>query len=770
MGKKEEFLKKLKETFRIEAEETINNISADLVKLEKNNPKDAKSELLEVIYRAAHSLKGASRAVNESELEMLCHALEDFMDTIKNGIHELTPAVFDLLHQTVDLLMALLNREEEDTASSMEERVMAQIEKLKNPSLVRLSNHEPPVVETSVPEKVSEKAHEKEKEVVTSNKKEAVDAAVKASSDTVRISVEKIDKLLVQAEDMLSLKLSAIHQADALQQTLLAINSWEKQFFDVATALREVKQRLTKSNGDAESSNKSLSRIVDFIDFTEKQISQIKNEIKALRYLSQQEVFSAGEKIDSLSESVKSIIRIPFSSLLHVFPKMVRDISKDLGKEIDFVVEGDEVEIDRRVLEKMRAPLIHLIRNAIDYGIESPAERKAKNKPSTGKLSVKIAQQENGMIDLMVMDDGAGINQEKLKQRYIANEGIDEEQASKLTENELLNYIFKSGVSTSEIVTDISGRGLGLAIVQETVEKLGGSITIQSKAGVSTSFIIHLPMSVVTFRGVLISVGDQEFILPTSRLLSVMHYSKDEIKNVEGRQTILFDGKVVHLVKLADILEIGVKEKVSDKVLTVVIEVNKIRIAFVVDAVQREREVLVKNFNKHIVRLRNISGATVLGSGKVVPILNVYDLINAAQQSDATAKAAGRIMAVEQQSRKTVLIVEDSITSRTLIKNILKSADYDVTTAVDGIDGFTKLKSGNFDAVVTDVEMPRMNGFELTSKIRAEKKYKNLPVILVTSLSKREHREKGIEVGANAYIIKSDFEQSNLLETLDRLL
>ena len=342
---------------------------------------------------------------------------------------------------------------------------------------------------------------------------------------------------------------------------------------------------------------------------------------------------------------------------------------------------------------------------------------------------------------------------------------IDDESAKML--------IFKSGISTSDIITDISGRGLGLAIVHEKVQKLEGTINVKTEKQKGTTFTIILPITISTNRGIIVKVAEQNFVIPTGKVEKVTRVKMDEIKVVENRSTILLDEYIIPIVDLKDILETGTKktEEISSECISIVV-VNDMerKIAFRVDEIIVEQEVLVKRFNKQLKRVRNIAGATILGSGDVVPILDVQDLIKSSLKQGYKSLNIINHNKKENAEEKSIIVVEDSITSRTLLKNILKSQGYSVKTSVDGLQGWKLLKSEKFDLVITDVEMPGMDGFELTSKIRSNSEISELPVILVTSLESEEDKERGIDVGASAYIVKSDFQQSNLLEIIKRLI
>jgi two-component system chemotaxis sensor kinase CheA len=323
------------------------------------------------------------------------------------------------------------------------------------------------------------------------------------------------------------------------------------------------------------------------------------------------------------------------------------------------------------------------------------------------------------------------------------------------------------------MITQLSGRGLGLAIVREKAEKLGGRVAIESRIHAGTTIRMTLPLTLATFRGVLVESARRTFVVPTAQVERVTRFTPEDVQTVEGRDTLSINGRALALTRLAQVLQLPPVAQAQSPAATaaLILGVGNDRIAFAVDAVLDEREVLVKRFARPLSRVRNIAGATVLGSGEVAPILNVADLLKSARKTGPALRVvAGPVAAPEAAAAKRILIAEDSITSRMLLKGILESAGYEVKTAVDGLEAFTLLRSERFDALVSDVEMPRLNGFDLTARVRADTQLADLPVMLVTALASREDRERGIEVGANAYLVKSNLDQSNLLEALRRLV
>jgi two-component system, chemotaxis family, sensor kinase CheA len=465
------------------------------------------------------------------------------------------------------------------------------------------------------------------------------------------------------------------------------------------------------------------------------------------------------------------LLMLPLATLGGLLSKLVRDLCRDQGKEADLTIRGDEVTIDKRILEQLKDPLIHLLRNCIDHGIETPEERRRAGKPPRAAIVLTVSPVNSNQVEISVSDDGAGIDVEKVKAAAGRRGVVAPAASDHLDESAALALVFETDVSTSPMITQLSGRGLGLAIVREKAEKLGGRVAIESHRGSGTTLRMTLPLTLATFRGVLVESARRLFIVPTAQVERVTRFRREDVQTVEGRRTLALNGRAVALVDLDEVLQLPPAPQgrgAADARPVMVLGAADQRVAFAVDAVLDEREVLVKRFTRPLSRVRNVAGATVLGSGEVAPILNVADLLKSARKAGAVLRAPAAAAAPEAPAKR-VLVVEDSITSRMLLKGILESAGYEVKTAVDGIDGFTALRAEHFDLVVSDVEMPRMSGFDLTARIRADGALAGLPVVLVTALESREDRERGMEVGANAYLVKSSLDQSNLLEALRRL-
>ncbi len=757
--KEEEFLKKLLSMFRVEAKEHISTITSGLIELEKAPP-EKQAELIETIFREAHSLKGAARSVNLKDIESLCQSMENVFAALKRKEIATSPQMFDALHRAADCAGKLVSREGEATVPERA-KIKEAIQSLE--SVLKGAAHPA----QAVPQPAEEKTGQAEIKQPPAPEKPVKEEPMKIETrqppptltETIRISTAKLDSLLLQTEEMLSVKLAAGQRAGELREIDASFAVWKKEWAKMQPEVR-------MPGEDAQ-----RRKLVEFLDSNHAFIKSLENRLTALAKAADYDNRQFGGMVDNLLDDMKKVLMLPFSSLSGVFPRLVRDLSHGQGKDAELIVEGEEIEIDRRILEEMKDPLIHLVRNCIDHGIEKPDERQRKHKPPRGTVKLALNAKDGGKIEIMVSDDGAGIDASRIKSASVKRGVVSQEEANKLGEQEALSLIFMSGVSTSPIITEVSGRGLGLAIVREKVEKLNGVVSFETQADTGTAFRIVVPLTLATFRGLLVQVNERMFVLPATNVERAVRIKKEGIKTVEARETISLNGQVVSLVRLGDVLELPAKTKISpdETVQVVVLGSAEKRMAFMVDEVLHEQEVLVKSLGRQLSRVRNIAGATVLGSGRVVPILNVHDLMKSAVKAAAAPVKAPAEKEIKAK-RNPVMVVEDSITARTLLKNILETAGYEVKTAVDGVDAFTALKTQEFEMVVSDVDMPRMNGFDLTAKIRADKKLSGLPVVLVTALESREDKERGIEVGADAYIVKSSFDQSNLLEVIQRLI
>ena len=736
-----EFQQRLLATFRGEAEEHVRAISSGLIDFEHTPGLEERAAIVEKVFREAHSLKGAARAVNLKEIETICQSLEEVFVRAKRREIELATDTLDVTHRAVDEIERLLaepGQEQFEQGPRSSRDLSDQLMTLSRGS-AGIQRSAGPGIEVALPPAALE---------------------TKVAEETVRVPADQLDRLLLQVEELVPESLGVAHSSARLQDLMADVSLWKHEWAKVQSAARALDRRGTGER-----------RLFEFLEWNDDFFRTLERKLNVLSRISARDQRSLGAMVDSLLRDTKLLLLRPFSSITESFPRIARDLCRRQGKEASLAVRGADIEIDRRILQEIKDPLIHILRNCIDHGIEKAEDRIRAKKAPRGMITITIEEKSANKVEIAISDDGAGMDPQNVRDAAVKAGAVSAETALVLREPEILQFIFQSGVSTSPIVTDISGRGLGMAIVREKVERLGGEVTLDTRLGAGTTIRLLLPLTVSTVRGLLIRLGEQNFVIPVTFVERVASIRKDSIQTVENRATVLVGGRAVSFVRLHDVLNLFPRasgREDPESLSMVVLAASEMRIAFQVDEVVGEQEVLVKSLGPQLVRVRNVTGAAVLGTGKLAPILNVTDLMKSAVKTGSSPAPAQEDEELSASGRSSILVVDDSITARTLLKSILEAAGYRVRTAVDGAEAFATLREMEFDVVVSDVDMPRLNGFDLTARIRSDKKLADLPVILVTALESREDRERGIDVGANAYIVKSSFEQSNLLEALRR--
>jgi len=762
-----EFSKKLLATFRLEAQVHLDTIAQELIKLEKPISEEQQSAVVETIFREIHTLKGAARSVDLPDIEELCQALENVFSAAKKKEIVLIREVFDTLHESVSIIEDLLKDKGTKTRIALKRsrdlvQVLNNISQGNNDAFIQ-----------GIP--------------VEQVFKQDIDSDLPIPSDTisspqneiqvntVRISVDKLDTLMLQTEDLGDGKRAAAQRSIDLETITRDFLPWKRRWGRIRSSL--IPLRKTSKLGIEQKQHSGrlseLIKIAEFLDYNADFVLKLETRLEHEKTRARLDYQFLLERTDNMKNEMMGLLMMPAGSMLEIFPRFVREFSHDKGKLIDLDISGSEIVIDRRILEDMKDAFIHLIRNAIDHGIETPDIRIKKGKNPTGIITIKVSYFEGNKVEILIADDGNGINYSQIREAAMQNRLITEEYYDSIAKDEILPLIFKSGLTTSQIITDSSGRGLGLAIVMEKVIKIGGTITTDTEEDRGTRFRIIIPSKIATFKGLVVNEKQQTFVFPMISVDQVVRINQESLKTVENQDVFLLENEQIPLVSLGATLRISkpMKDKVPRMISLVVVSHAGKRLGFSVDEIGYVQDVIIKGFGDQMVRLRNFSSVTVLGTGKVVPVLNISDLVQSAIQLESSGTIAG--FSPEGLTNKksiSILVTDDSITSRMLLKNILESGGYAVETAVDGLDALDKLQTGSFDILVSDVDMPRMNGFILTEKIRSNKKFSNIPVILVTALDSKQDREWGIDVGANAYIVKTSFNKSTLLEVVRKLV
>ena len=457
----------------------------------------------------------------------------------------------------------------------------------------------------------------------------------------------------------------------------------------------------------------------------------------------------------------------PLADGIRGFPRMVRDVSRSLGKQVRFEVRGEQTGVDRDILDKLEAPLTHLIRNALDHGLEPPPEREAAGKPAGGTIRLE-ARHRAGMLQITLTDDGRGIDVEQLRVKALARGLVARQVADQLTELELLEFLFLPGFSTKDQVTEISGRGVGLDVVQSMVKSVGGSVRVATQAGRQTVFTLQLPITMSVIRALLVEIGGEPYAFPLTRIDHILYCRTGDIRTVEGRQYFDRDGASIGLVMAGQILEAPVPAP-ADPMPVVVISDRGQQFGMIVDSFLGERDLEVRPLDVRLGKVPDVNSASLLENGDPVLIVDVEDLVRSIDNvlmGRRLSRVEFERMAEQARQRKRILVVDDSITVRELERQLLQARGFAVDVAVDGMDGWNAIRSTPYDLVVTDVDMPRMDGIGLVSLIKADPSRREVPVVIVSYKDREEDRLRGLDAGANRYLTKSSFHDETFVDTI----
>jgi two-component system chemotaxis sensor kinase CheA len=717
---------RLRATFVAELEDQVRALNVDLLALERL-PDDA--ERLKSLFRVAHTLKGAARAASVPLVELVCHALETMLAKARDGKLTLGPDHFALLFSAADALRdaGARLRDGQDLGESPLASLAEALAR-SAPSGTQRAGPAQPASRSAVP-------------------------APEPGDEQVRVQAEKLDDLLASSVQLLALSSRTGARGTALQSLRDAAARHAADWERTGRRLRLVLER----SGAPPSATQEINRL-------QADLRQLAQDATHLAAAAARDGRVFSQVTDDLLYQARRLRMRPFADGCEALPRTVRDLATAAGKEADLVITGGEVEADRAVLDGLREVLLHLVRNAVDHGIEMPAARERAGKARRGTITVAAALTGDRLV-VTVADDGAGLNLPGVRAQ-LEQKGLP----APTDPQELIRMLLRGGISTRGQVTAVSGRGVGLDLVRAAVERLSGSLNVVWQEGRGTTFVVECATTLATVRAVLVSVGPQVLALPTTHVERLIRVRPEDIRRAEGRDVVPGTAGPVPLVSLARLLPPLAEKPVAGPVPAVVLRDGERRLAVVVDELLAEQEVVLRPLNHGKQHLPLLSGAALLGTGQVALVLNAQATIT---EGLGSAAGAGIRVAEPQPggpTKRRILVVDDSITTRTLEQSILEAAGYDVLATVDGADGWRVLQEQGCDLVVADIEMPRMDGFALCEAIRSSSRFKRLPVVLVTALETAEHRTRGLEVGADAYIGKSSFDQQNLLDTIRQLL
>ncbi|WQY54897.1 chemotaxis histidine kinase/response regulator CheAY2 [Helicobacter pylori] len=779
-------LQEIMEDFLIEAFEMNEQLDQDLVELE-HNPEDL--DLLNRIFRVAHTIKGSSSFLNLNILTHLTHNMEDVLNRARKGEIKITPDIMDVVLRSIDLMKTLLVTIRDtgsDTNNGKENEIEEAVKQLQ---AITSQNLEGAKETSGTKEAPQKEAKEEAKGEIKENKAKAPTAENPASDnpladepdlDYANMSAEEVE---AEIERLLNKRQEADKErrAQKKQEAKQEVTP-TKEPPKTETPKAPKTETKAKAKADTEENKAPSIGVEQTVRVDVRRLDHLMNLIgelvlgknRLIRIYSDVEERYDGEKfLEELNQVVSSISAVttdlqlavmktrmqPVGKVFNKFPRMVRDLSRELGKSIELIIEGEETELDKSIVEEIGDPLIHIIRNSCDHGIEPLEERRRLNKPETGKVQLS-AYNEGNHIVIKISDDGKGLDPVMLKEKAIEKGVISERDAEGMSDREAFNLIFKPGFSTAKVVSNVSGRGVGMDVVKTNIEKLNGIIEIDSEVGVGTTQKLKIPLTLAIIQALLVGVQEEYYAIPLSSVLETVRISQDEIYAVDGKSVLRLRDEVLSLVRLSDIFKVDAILESNSDVYVVIIGLADQKIGVIVDYLIGQEEVVIKSLGYYLKNTRGIAGATVRGDGKITLIVDVGAMMDMAK----SIKVNITTLMNESENTKSknspsdyiVLAIDDSSTDRAIIRKCLKPLGITLLEATNGLEGLEMLKNGDKipDAILVDIEMPKMDGYTFASEVRKYNKFKNLPLIAVTSRVTKTDRMRGVESGMTEYITK----------------
>ena len=761
-------MKEIMEDFLIEAFELIEQIDHDLVELE-SNPEDL--ELLNRIFRVAHTVKGSSSFLNFDVLTELTHHMEDVLNKARKGELKITPDIMDVVLESVDMMKGLLESIRDNGSDSA-----AGID-IKNicVRLTQISEGEAP---SAAPEAPAAPAPEpvKEPEPATPAEEaapEVSDAELSKLSDSeVEAEIERLLKVR-KAEDQARRASKGIAPKSPEEIAPAASVAPAPAAKPAPSRERDSDKKVPAASSGAVAQEQTIRVEVKRLDHLMNLIGELvlgKNRLLKI-YDDVEERYEGEKFLEELNQVVSSLSLVttaiqlavmktrmlPIAKVFNKFPRMIRDLSRDLGKQIDLEISGEETELDKSIVEEIGDPLVHIIRNSCDHGIEDPETRKAMGKPEKGLVQLK-AYNEGNHIVVEIVDDGKGLDADMLKSKSIEKGIITEREADAMSEKEAFGLIFRPGFSTAAKVTNVSGRGVGMDVVKTNIEKLNGIIDIESEVGKGTVMKLKIPLTLAIIQSLLVGTQEEFYAIPLASVLETVRVPIDDIYTIDGKNVLRLRDEVLSLVRLSDVFGVEKVFDGGDHTYVVIIGVAEAKLGIIVDTLVGQEEIVIKSMGDYLQNIPGIAGATIRGDGRVTLIIDVGAMMEMAKdiKVDIRAEIEDSTKAKEKPSDYKVLIVDDSKMDRTIMQKALEPTGVTIIEATNGVEALNVIKSGehSFDAILIDIEMPRMDGYTLAGEIRKYSKYRNLPLIAVTSRTSKTDRLRGVEVGMTEYITK----------------
>ncbi len=747
------------ELFRMEIETQSAILIQGLIALESDaNP----AQRMEELMRAAHSSKGAARIVNRNSAVRIAHAMEDRFVAAQVGHSPISTEQIDTLLQGVDLLDRIATVPDDSFPTwevGHEDEIRAFLAALlhnnEGPSAPNLRPVSDPQLTSG--QITQDKSPEAASPVQPAGQSDNSAQLITPTDRMLRVSAENLNHLLGLAGETLM----ASRWLDSFAARMLRMKHLQRELGQsvenlrgslLATSLEEqTVGRFSELQGRATTCQRFLNDTIAELDLFDRRFANLSTRL--------------------YDEVLNSRMR-PFAEGTQGFPRVVRDLARSLGKKAKLVILGTATTIDRDILERLKAPLDHLLRNAIDHGIELPDERQRDGKPQEGTVQLE-ARHSSGALLVTVTDDGQGINLNAVRAAVVERKLVNPETAEKMTDAELMEFLFLPGFTLKKSVTEISGRGVGLDVVQSAVKELGGRVRVSSQPGQGTRYQLELPLTLSVIRAMLAEVGGEPYAFPLSRIDRAVLLPQDQIESAQGRQHFTLGNQQIGLVTAHQALELSEPQMAGNELSVIVLGDKTARYGLVVDHFIGESELVVRTLDPRLGKVKNISAAALMPDGSPVLILDVDDLVRSIEKlvtGEQLSQLRDSAFGKAERKQKRILVVDDSLTVRELERKLLNSQGYDVDIAVDGMDGWNAVRTGHYDLVLTDVDMPRLDGIELLTLIRKDMHLKSLPVAIVSYKDREEDRQRGLEAGADYYLTKGSFQDETLARAVSDLI
>jgi two-component system sensor histidine kinase and response regulator WspE len=744
----------LLELFSLEADAQTQVLSAGLLALERN---PTQADQLEACMRAAHSLKGAARIVGVDAGVSVAHVMEDCLVSAQESRLYLQPEHIDALLQGTDLLMRIATPGN-DVGPADIEAYVALMERLLDPSHPS-PGVAPPTVPEPAPEPVLEELPPEPEPAppVTSDPPRQGKRMTEGGERVLRVTAERLNSLL-------DLSSKSLVETQRIKPYLVSLQRLKRIQSQSVRALDTLDGQLKTQHLSLEA-QEALADARRLLGEAQALLAEKTAELDEFGW-------QAGQRAQVLYDTALACRMRPFADVLAGQVRMVRDLGRSLGKQVRLEIEGEKTQVDRDVLEKLEAPLTHLLRNAVDHGIEMPEQRVLAGKPAEGLIRLRASHQA-GLLVLELSDDGNGVDLERLRGTIVERKLSPLETALRLSEEELLTFLFLPGFSLRDKVTEVSGRGVGLDAVQHMVRQLRGAVVLEQAAGQGSRFHLEVPLTLSVVRSLVVEVGEEAYAFPLAHIERMCDLAPEDIVQLEGRQHFWHEGRHVGLVAASQLLQRPAGQSPSDTLKVVVIRERDAVYGIAVERFIGERTLVVLPLDDRLGKVQDISAGALLDDGSVVLIVDVEDMLRSVDKLLNTGRLeriARRSQQTAEAPRKRVLVVDDSLTVRELQRKLLLNRGYEVAVAVDGMDGWNALRSEDFDLLITDIDMPRMDGIELVTLLRRDSRLQSLPVMVVSYKDREEDRRRGLDAGADYYLAKASFHDDALLDAVMELI